>query len=59
MKSQLEKNKTTGLNITQEVFYGLMEENRELLKRTRQLMKVIENGSCDTTSTINSNIKHS
>lgn len=58
MKSQLEKNKTTGLNITQEVFYGLMEENRVLLQRTRQLVKVIENGSCDTTSNINSNIKH-
>lgn len=59
MKSQLEKNKKTGLNMTQEMFCGLMEENRELLQRTKQLMKVIENGSCHTTSNINSNIKHS
>ena len=58
MKSQLENNKKPGLNMTQKMFCGLMEENRELLQRTKQLMKVIENGSCHTTSNINSNIKH-
>ena len=56
MNVQLDENRSSeGVTLTQEMFYELMKDKKELIQSNKQLMNIIENGTHHITNNINSN----